>query len=60
MTYSVHITREAENDISAALEYLLAQNAEQAAVELWQAFEKSFASLAKFPLRGHLPPELAE
>jgi toxin ParE1/3/4 len=60
MKYSIQITREAENDITSTLEYLLAQNASQAARELWQDFEKAFASLNKFPLRGLLPPELFE
>ena len=58
--FTVHITREAERDINGALDYLLAQDAFQAAADLWAEFEKAFTSLGKFPLRGHIPPELVE
>ena len=56
--FSVHITQAAEGDIEAVINYLLAQDADDAAVELWQSFEEAFASLDTFPLRGHFPPEL--
>ncbi|MDL2216414.1 type II toxin-antitoxin system RelE/ParE family toxin [Desulfovibrio sp. OttesenSCG-928-M14] len=57
---AVHITRAAEGDIEAAIDYLLSQFADEAAADLWQAFEEAFASLAKLPLRGHFPPEMQE
>ena len=56
--FTVHIASAAEGDMEAALDYLLAQDARGAALDLWQAFEKAFASLEMFPLRGHVPPEL--
>jgi toxin ParE1/3/4 len=57
---TVHVTRHAEEDIAAILDYLLAQDAMPAAVELWQRFEDAFASLKLYPARGHMPPELQE
>ena len=60
MMYKVHITRQAEEDVNSIIDYLLSQEALQTARDLWSEFEKAFASLDKFPLRGHIPPELAE
>jgi len=56
--YNVHVTRHAEEDIAAVLDYLLAQDAVEAAADLWQSFEDAFASLQQYPARGHMPPEL--
>jgi len=56
----VHITRRAEEDITAVLDYLLAQDAASAAVLLWRNFEEAFASLKRYPARGHMPPELQD
>jgi toxin ParE1/3/4 len=57
---TVHVTRLAEEDIAAVLDYLLAQDAAPAASELLRRFENAFASLKKYPARGHVPPELLE
>ena len=45
-------------DIAAIIDYWVGQEAY--ANDLWSKFEKAFASLRKFPMRGHIPPELAE
>lgn len=58
--FNVHITRGAENDIKSIMDYLIGRHDMAVAGELWDSFEQGFASLHKFPLRGHLPPELAE
>lgn len=58
--FGVHVTKAAEGDIESAIDYLLSQGADDAALGLWQAFEEAFASLKKLPLRGHFPPELGE
>jgi len=58
--FNVHVTRRAEEDIAAVLDYLLAQDAAEAAADLWQGFEDAFASLKCYPARGHVPPELLE
>ena len=58
--FNVHVTRRAEEDIAAVLDYLLAQDAAEAAANLWQNFEDAFASLQQYPARGHVPPELLE
>jgi toxin ParE1/3/4 len=58
--FKVHVTRHAEEDISAVLDYLLTQDAVEAAADLWQRFEDAFASLKQYPARGHVPPELLE
>jgi toxin ParE1/3/4 len=58
--FKAHVTRHAEEDIAAVLDYLLAQDAVPAAVDLWQRFEDAFASLKQYPARGHVPPELLE
>ena len=56
----VHVTRHAEEDIVAILDYLLAQDAASAAADLWRRFDEAFASLQRYPARGHVPPELLE
>ena len=58
--YKVQITRQAEEDVNSIIDYLLSQEALAAVRELWSEFEKAFTSLDKFPLRGHVPPELSE
>jgi len=59
--FTVHITRRAQEDIAAVLDYLLAQDdAVSAAVSLWRDFEEAFASLKRYPARGHIPPELQD
>lgn len=58
--FSVHITKAAEDDLDAVMDYLLVQGADAVAVELWQDFEEAFAALQTLPLRGHTPPELVE
>lgn len=58
--FSVHITKAAENDLSAIIDYLLGQDATEVAAELWRSFEEAFVSLCKLPLRGHTPPELSQ
>ncbi len=58
--FSVQITKAAEDDIAAIIDYLLAQDAGDVAAELWGNFEEAFRTLRTFPLRGHMPPELAE
>lgn len=58
--FSVQITKAAEDDVAAIINYLLAQGADDVAAELWEGFEEAFRTLRTFPLRGHTPPELAE
>ncbi len=58
--FAVRITKMAEKDVAAAIDYLLAQGAEEAAAALWADFEAAFTALRTLPLRGHTPPELAE
>jgi toxin ParE1/3/4 len=58
--FTVHITKLAEDDLNAIIDYLLFQDADSVALELWEDFEAAFNSLREFPSRGHLPPELHE
>ena len=58
--FAVYITQATEGDIEAAVDCLLSQGGDAAAAALWQEFEDAFATLAKLPLRGHVPPELHE
>jgi toxin ParE1/3/4 len=58
--FTVHVTRYAEEDIAAIMDYLLAQDAAPTAADLWRRFEDAFASLKQFPARGHVSPELQE
>ena len=58
--FTVYITRRAEEDIAAVLDYLFTQDAIETAVELWQQFENALASLERYPARGHTAPELLE
>lgn len=58
--FRVHMTRSAEDDIAAILHYLLSQQAGSAAEALWNSLEEALNSLHEWPLRGHVPPELAE
>jgi toxin ParE1/3/4 len=58
--FAVHVTQAAMDDLSSILDYLLGQDAVSAASALWQDFEDAFDSLRELPLRGHIPPELAD
>ncbi|MBI4604994.1 MAG: type II toxin-antitoxin system RelE/ParE family toxin [Planctomycetes bacterium] len=58
MIYSVHVLAEAEEDLLEIASYVATHDSLERALSLLARLEKACASLATFPNRGHVPPEL--
>jgi toxin ParE1/3/4 len=54
----VFITGEAENDILEIYRYIARQDSRENAEYVLYKIQESCLSLEKYPLRGHIPPEL--
>ena len=58
MKHQIRITEEAERDILDIYNYVARTDSAQQAELLLDKLEQSCLSLAQFPDRGHIPPEL--
>ena len=57
MIFRVELTAEAEHDVDAIIEWLLAHHAGDAGIRWFNALEEAIDSLSKFPRRCALAPE---
>ena len=57
MAFRVEISDQAGRDADSILEWLLSQDAGQAGIDWFLAFDDAFASLAEFPERCPIAPE---
>ena len=58
MQHVVHILRDAEEDLFEIGAHVVAHDSADRALALLARIEKTCASLATYPNRGHVPPEL--
>ena len=58
MKYEVFLLSDAEEDILEIFNYVSNYDSSTNAIKLVSEFEKACINLAKFPDRGHVPPEL--
>lgn len=58
MKYEVNFAAPAEEDLFEIYKYIYFNDSEDAAEKLIQKLNEKCLSLCKFPLRGHVPPEL--
>lgn len=58
MKYEVNLSASAEEDLFEIYQFIYFNDSEDAAEKLFQRINEKCLSLCKFPLRGHIPPEL--
>lgn len=56
--YEVNIAASAEEDLFEIYQYVFFNDSEDAAGKLFSKLREKCSSLQKYPLRGHVPPEL--
>jgi toxin ParE1/3/4 len=59
MNYKVIIDPQAKRDLEEIFFYVARNDSLQPANRLLDALEKTCVNLEKFPVRGHIPPELS-
>ena len=58
MKYEVFLTKDAEDDIIEIYRYILENDSENSANNVFKKIKETCLSLISFPDRGHNPPEL--